>query len=103
MPSMLGKHHTVETRRKMRMKALGRVISESQKRHHSEVMTGKMVGILNHRSKAVRCINTGEIFETQRMAAKAKGVDQSKISLCCQGKRTHTHGLKWEYADRLEA
>lgn len=98
-PTMLGKHHTEKTKQKMREKALGRVISEEQKRQHSATMTGKMVGELNHKSRAVRCITTGETFETQRSAAKAKGVQQAKISLCCQGKRNHTHGLKWEYFD----
>lgn len=98
-PTMLGKHHSEETRRKMREKALGRVIPEKQRKAHSEAMKGKLVGSKNHMSVAVRCINTGEIFESQQIAAKAKGVNQSKISLCCQGKRTHTHGLKWEYVE----
>lgn len=101
-PTMLGKHHSEETKRKMREAAHGRVISEAQKKHHSEVMTGKMVGSRNHRSTAVRCINTGEVFETQRAAAEAKGVLQSKISKCCNGEATHTHGLRWEYADIAE-
>lgn len=100
VPSMRGKHHSEETKRKMREKALGRVIPEEQKKHHSEVMKGKMVGAKNHKSTAVICLNTGEVFETQRAAAEAKGVLQSKISLCCQGKSSHTHGYKWEYANK---
>lgn len=97
-PTMLGKHHSEETRQKMREAALGRVISDKQRKQHSEAMKGKLVGSRNHMSTAVRCITTGEIFESQQIAARAKGVSQSKISLCCQGKRTHTHGFKWEYA-----
>ena len=103
IPSMLGKHHSEETKRKMRESALGRTISEEQRKRHSQAMTGKMVGSRNHKSKAVRCVNTGEVFETQRAAAESKGVLQSKISMCCQGKANHTHGLRWEYADRAEA
>lgn len=98
-PTMLGKHHTEETKNKMRESALGRVIPEEQRQRQSKSMKGKLVGSRNGKSKAVRCINTGEVFETQRSAASAKGVGQSKISLCCQGKRTHTHGLKWEYVE----
>lgn len=98
-PSMLGKHHSEETREKMREAALGRVISDEQRKRHSGAMKGKLVGNRNHMSKAVRCVTTGEVFESQQIAAKAKGVLQSKISLCCQGKRTHTHGLKWEYVE----
>lgn len=103
VPTMLGRHHTEETKKKMRESALGRTIPEEQKKRHSEVMTGKMVGKLNHKSKAVKCVNTGEVFESQRIASEVKGVSQAKISLCCQHKRSHTHGLIWEYADRMEA
>lgn len=98
-PTMLGKHHSEETRQKMRKAALGKQISEEQRRKHSKWMSENFVGKRNHKSKAVRCIDTGEVFESQRMAAKAKGVLQAKISLCCQGKRGHTGGLRWEYAD----
>ena len=97
--NMLGKHHSEETKQKMREAALGRKVSEEQRRKHSETMKGLLVGSKNHKSKAVRCVNTGEVFESQRLAAQAKGVEQSKICLCCQGKRSHTHGLKWEYVE----
>lgn len=97
-PSMLGKHHSEETKAKMRMSALGRIISAEQRKKHSKWMSEHTTGSDNSRSKPVRCINTGEVFECQRAAAKAKGVNQAKICLCCQGKRTHTHGLMWEYA-----
>lgn len=100
-PTMLGKHHSDETKKKMRESALGRIISEEQRRQHSKTMTGLLVGSRNGKSKAVRCITTGEVFETQRSAAEAKGVIQSKISLCCQGKRNQTHGLRWEYVEKV--
>lgn len=98
-PSMLGKHHSEETKQKIRNSNRGKRHSEEQNRKHSEHMTGLMVGSRNRKSRAVRCITTGEVFETQREAAIAKNVLQSKISLCCQGKRTHTHGLRWEFAE----
>lgn len=96
-PTMLGKHHSNETKAKLRKAALGRVISDEQRKKHSEHMKGLMVGSKNWMSKPVRCINTGEVFESQRIAAKAKNISQSKICLCCQGKRSHTHVLMWEY------
>ena len=101
-PTMLGKHHSEETRKKMREAALGRVISEEQKKRHSEHMTGLLVGKRNHKSKPVRCLNTGEVFESQRLAAQALGVLQSKISMCCMGLASHTHGFRFEYADIME-
>lgn len=99
VPSMKGKHHSDETRQKMRKSALGRVISEEQRQNHSKWMSENMVGKRNSRSRAVRCLNTGEVFESQRIAAQEKGVLQSKIWKCCNGKASHTHGLKWEYVE----
>lgn len=98
-PTMLGKHHSEETRQKIRESAVGRVISGEQRQSHSKWMSENFRGMRNPKSRAVRCINTGEVFETQSEAAEAKNVLQSKISLCCQGKRNHTHGLKWEYLE----
>lgn len=99
---MLGKHHSMETRRKMREAALGRIISEEQRKAHSKWLSENFVGKRNPKSRAVRCINTGEVFESQRIAAKEKGVLQAKISACCNGKASHTHGLRWEFADEME-
>lgn len=97
VPSMSGKHHSKEAKRKIGNANKGKAHSEKQNKQHSEYMTGLLVGNRNGKSRAVRCITTGEIFESQGIAAKSKSVSQSKISLCCQGKRTHTRGLKWEY------
>ena len=96
-PTMLGKHHSAETRAKMRESALGRKQTKEQKERHSAFMMGLLVGARNGKSRAVRCINTGKVYETQRAAADDTGASQAKICLCCQGKRNHTHGLKWEY------
>lgn len=101
-PTMLGKHHSEETRQKMRESALGRVISAEQRQKHSKWMSENMVGNRNPKSRAVRCLNTGEVFESQRIAAQVKGVLQSKIWKCCNGEASHTHGLRWEYADAME-
>lgn len=98
-PTMLGKHHSEETKRKMREAQLGRTISEERKKRQSEAMTGLMVGSRNHKSRAVRCINTGEVFESMRIAAQIKGVLQPKIWKCCNGEASHTHGLKWGYVE----
>ena len=98
-PTMLGKHHSKETKRKMSEAQRGKKQTEEQKRRHSEYMTGLMVGKRNHKSRAVKCINTGEVFESMRIAAQAKGVLQPKIWKCCNGEASHTHGLRWEYAE----
>lgn len=51
-------------------------------------------------AKKVRCINTGEVFESISSAAKAMGVNYStSISACCRGKLQTAHGLKWEFVE----
>lgn len=99
-PTMTGKHHSEETKAKMRAAALGRVIPEEQRRRHGEWMHKYNTGAHNGKSTAVRCITTGEVFESQRIAAKEKGVLQCKIWKCCNGEAAHTHGLRWEYVNK---
>lgn len=99
VPSCLGRHHSEETKRKISESNKGKVISEAQKRQHSEYMRGRFKGALNCKSRSVLCITTGELFESQHIAAEKTGCLQSKICLCCKGKRSQTHGLQWKYAD----
>lgn len=97
VPSTLGYHHTEEAKKRISSKVKGRVKTEEERRHHSEVMKGRHRGAEHPRSKAVRCITTGEVFESQYLAAEAKGLCQSQISRCCRGNIKQTHGLQWEY------
>ena len=47
--------------------------------------------------KKVRCIDTGQIFESTASAAKSVNVTQSAISNVCRGVRKQCHGFRWEY------
>ena len=49
--------------------------------------------------RQVRCVDTGEVFASLTEAAKAKGINSSKITSVCKGKRKTTGGLHWEYVD----
>lgn len=54
----------------------------------------------NHKlARAVRCIDTGEIYKTLTEAAHATGVNSSKITSVCRGRRKSTGGYRWEYVD----
>lgn len=47
--------------------------------------------------KRIMCVDTGEVFESITSAAKKYGLNKSKITLVCQGKRKSTGGLKFIY------
>ena len=59
----------------------------------------KVVGVC----KKVKCLTTGEIFNTQKEAGKQYGVDRSNISKCCRnlqkfaGNLETGEPLRWEY------
>lgn len=46
----------------------------------------------------VKCITTGEIFDSMTIAAKHFGFARSGIEACCQNRYKQTHGLEFEYA-----
>lgn len=60
------------------------------RRHRSEV--------LGHygRRTPVRCVETGEVFETTLDASKQKNVSRSNIQYCIKGKRKTAGGFHWE-------
>ena len=49
------------------------------------------------RSKQVRCIETGVIYQSAYAAQRLTGIHQSKISDCCNGKRKTTGKMHWEF------
>lgn len=64
-------------------------------KHHSDQTKEKMS--LSHR-KYVKCIETGQIYNGYSQAAKAKGTPKSlgsHISECCRGKRKTAFGFHW--------
>ena len=47
--------------------------------------------------KPVRCIDTGEVFESETMAMKSLGIDKCLIGRACKGKQKTAKGLRFEY------
>ena len=90
---MYGKHHTEETKQKIREKAIGRILSEETKKKISD----KTKGGNNPRAKKVQCIETGEIFSCAKEAAEKYNVDNSCLSKCAKGKTKTCAGLHWKY------
>lgn len=48
-------------------------------------------------NKRVRCIETGEEFDSISEVNLKYGFHKSNISLCCNGKLKTANGYKWEY------
>ncbi len=77
-----GKKHTEETKLKMRKPR------------------PSITGSKNPNSKRVLCIETGEIFESGSLAAKAMNVYYGSVRKCCQGNRKTAGGYHWRYIDK---
>lgn len=52
--------------------------------------------------KAVRCIETNEVYITLHEASEKTGANISTICACCKGKCKTSHGLHWEYVTAEE-
>lgn len=49
-------------------------------------------------SKPVKCIETGEVFKSGKIAAEVKGTSKASISNCCLGKQKTAGKLHWQFA-----
>jgi hypothetical protein len=54
-------------------------------------------------SKAVVCIETGEVFASQKEAGQIKAICYAHICDCCKGKKQTCGGYHWRYATKEEA
>ena len=53
--------------------------------------------------RPVICLSTGQKYPSVSDAARAVGGCNQNIVKCCQGKRTHHKGLRWAYAEEVQA
>jgi group I intron endonuclease len=98
---MYGKHHTEESRKKMSASLKGHTphnkgipMSEEQK---EKLKIARQVNPRRYH-KPVRCIETGEIFDSIRDAEIAKGIYQGGINRALKGERQTTAGdYHWEF------
>lgn len=47
----------------------------------------------------VRCITTGEVFNSIKEAAETYNLAHSNIVACCNGRRNKCGGMEWEYVE----
>ena len=50
-----------------------------------------------NRHKQVRCVETGEIFESVQQVSEFLNVTDCMVSMCCNGKRKSCKGLHFEF------
>lgn len=59
--------------------------------------------IIEKASKAnerkVRCVTTGDVFDSFKAVTAALGLSHSNVVACCKGRRNTCGGLKWEYVN----
>ena len=53
------------------------------------------------KQRAVRCIETDEIFESVTIASRNTGTNISTITMCCRGKRKIAGGYHWKYINDI--
>lgn len=48
--------------------------------------------------KPVKCVETGEVFASQKEASESLGLDRNVVNQCLQGRSKTAGGFHWEYA-----
>lgn len=102
-----GKYHGVPVKPKpSKRPKSGYHISEAHKKRISECNTGryrspevrlKMSEAQVKTKKPVRCIDTGELFDSQTAAMKHFGIDKTLIGRACKGINKTAKGYRFEY------
>jgi phage pi2 protein 07 len=71
---------------------------EEQQKHGTcrQRISEAQLGGKNHMAKKVKCIETGEIFDTVKEAEEWCGIKDG-VTDCCKGKYKTAGGFHWEY------
>lgn len=106
-----GKHHSDKHKAKISNLLKGRKLSEETKEKMGKAKSGEkhpMYGkqrpekTLEKYRKAVRCIETGEVYHSISQASIETGIIISSISKACKGKLKTAGGYHWEYTTKEE-
>lgn len=92
---------SAETREKLRQANLGKKQSEETVAKRSAAMKTAMLGNQNG-NKAVRCVETSEVFPSVKQAAISLNVSAHGISHVLKGRQKTAGGYHWEYHNSVE-
>lgn len=65
------------------------------------ILPKTQVASINACSKAVLCVESGIVYQSQNEASRKTGINQSHISGCVTGKRHTAGGFHWKYALKI--
>ncbi len=75
----------------------GKKRTDEQRQRQSEYMKTHAIGGNNPRSRSVRCVETGEVFATVKIAAEWVKVARSTLSDALNGRTESCRGYHWVY------
>lgn len=91
-----GHTHSEEVKKAISERNRHRVWTEESKQKCRE----KQLGEKSPRAKAVLCVETGEIYQTIKIAAEAMNVTPGKICDVLKGRHKTCAGYHWQYSER---
>lgn len=92
-----GKKLSEEAIRRMAESKRGKKASPETRKKLSEMRKGKLVGDKNPMAKKVKCLETGEIFNTLTEAAQSIGVWPESLSRRIKSETHSCKGFHWEF------
>ena len=100
VPPMLGKKHSIET--KKHWSDIRKGVSPSKesirKRETTVRASGSKNGENNGYAKPVICVETEKRYGTMSEASKDTGIDRSSIGVCCKIYSRTAGGYHWRYS-----
>ena len=90
-----GTHRPSEVVEKIKQSHLGKSVKEEVKKKISEKLKGKYYGSKNVK---VRCLETGDVFDSYNAAARFAKVPAAGIRYCITGRQKTSGGYHWEAA-----
>ena len=93
---MYGKRHTEEAKEKIRQANTGIRVGIPRPEHVANILRTNGIGKPSFRRKAVRCVETQEVFVSILHASEAIGRNHSTLSVALKNGKTCA-GYHWEY------
>lgn len=95
-----GRRSSAETIRRISEAKRGKPLRDETKRKLSEVRKGKSVGGDNPMAKQVKCVETGQVFDSIGLAAEYIGVWSETLGRHLHGRSSTCGGYHWVFVEK---